>query len=352
MVLRALRVLAVVGLAALLVAAGWWAGRTALDPPADPLVAAEPVTYRVVTGTVGRSLRLTIVAEWQLEDLAPSSAVGTVTSVAVSDGDEVSAGDTVYTVDLRPIVAAVGAVPAFRDLSLGSQGPDVAQLQILLAEEGFYSDESDGEFGRGTLAAVRRWQESLGLNPDGVVRQQDVLFLPDLPSRVVRTESIRAGMLLSGGEVTLRRIDGDPTFWIPLSPDQRGLIPRGAEVRIFAGDVVWRGFTTDVVEAETELTVSVASSTTNPICAPDCRTAVPFLAPSNMDAEVVLIPDVTGPVVPLAAVQTTPEGQTVVQRVDGSRVAVQIRAVADGIAAVVGIDPGEELALPTWEAGT
>lgn len=39
-------------------AAGFWAGRIALAPPADPLAErAEPVTYQVVEQTLGQSLQ-------------------------------------------------------------------------------------------------------------------------------------------------------------------------------------------------------------------------------------------------------------------------------------------------------
>ncbi len=87
-----------------------------------------------------------------------------MTSVAVSAGDEVSAGGQVlYAVNLRPVVVAAGETPAFRSLGRGaSGGADVAQLQGLLAGLGFFDGDADGEFGWATESAVRDWQESLG----------------------------------------------------------------------------------------------------------------------------------------------------------------------------------------------
>jgi peptidoglycan hydrolase-like protein with peptidoglycan-binding domain len=56
-----------------------------------------------------------------------------------------------------------------RTLERGMQGWDVASLQFRLALRGFPSGTFDGEFGPHTDAAVRRFQEWIGLEQDGVV---------------------------------------------------------------------------------------------------------------------------------------------------------------------------------------
>lgn len=54
-------------------------------------------------------------------------------------------------------------------LSLGSQGPLVSTLQSLLMQAGFMSPQNiDGDFGPKTAAAIRRFQASQRLVPDGV----------------------------------------------------------------------------------------------------------------------------------------------------------------------------------------
>ena len=55
-----------------------------------------------------------------------------------------------------------------RTLEHGMQGWDVASLQFRLAMRGFPSGAFDGQFGAHTDAAVRRFQEWSGLEPDGV----------------------------------------------------------------------------------------------------------------------------------------------------------------------------------------
>lgn len=55
-----------------------------------------------------------------------------------------------------------------RTLERGMQGWDVASLQFRLALRGFPSGTFDGDFGPHTDAAVRRFQEWVGLEQDGV----------------------------------------------------------------------------------------------------------------------------------------------------------------------------------------
>lgn len=49
----------------------------------------------------------------------------------------------------------------------GSVGPEVKQLQERLKELKYYNTEVDGAYGPATKAAVQRFQEQHGLNPDG-----------------------------------------------------------------------------------------------------------------------------------------------------------------------------------------
>ena len=76
-----------------------------------------------------------------------------LTSIDIADGASADLGARLYTVDLRPVVAAVGAVPAFRDLAQGSRGADVAQLEQLLVSTGFLASPADDSFGRDTTEA-------------------------------------------------------------------------------------------------------------------------------------------------------------------------------------------------------
>src|SRR5215510_7445548 len=54
-------------------------------------------------------------------------------------------------------------------LQRGSSGPDVLTLQSTLKQLGFDPNGVDGTFGPGTEAAVKAFQQSKGLTPDGMV---------------------------------------------------------------------------------------------------------------------------------------------------------------------------------------
>lgn len=54
-------------------------------------------------------------------------------------------------------------------LGPGSSGPEVSALQLRLRRLGFYDGPVDGIYGPRTEEAVRRFQSSVGLKPDGLV---------------------------------------------------------------------------------------------------------------------------------------------------------------------------------------
>ncbi|MFF1632490.1 peptidoglycan-binding protein [Leifsonia sp. NPDC058248] len=98
-----------------------------------------------------------------------NQADGTITSIDTDPNSPINEGATLFTVDLRPTVAGVGATPSFRALARGAKGQDVKQLQSLLFSLGFYEGSLDGGFGAATEAAVRRWQSTTSVAEDGIV---------------------------------------------------------------------------------------------------------------------------------------------------------------------------------------
>jgi hypothetical protein len=53
--------------------------------------------------------------------------------------------------------------------ALHAQGPEVGRIQTRLKELGLYAGPVDGDFGGGTLGAVKAFQTANGLTPDGTV---------------------------------------------------------------------------------------------------------------------------------------------------------------------------------------
>ncbi len=348
---RVLRVVAVLAAVVGLVGVGWWAGREAFVTPEDPLAEAAPVEYTIEVGSVGRSLSFAAVAEWPVVDLARNAAVGTVTSVEVEPGGTVSSGDVVYSVDLRPVVIAEGAVPSFRDLSYKVEGPDVAQLQELLSLGGFFDGAVNGVFGRSTRAAVKAWQDALGVDDDGVVRRGDVMFVDGLPARVVLDPVVEVGASLAGGEVTVRRVTGDPVFTIPLALEQRDLVPLSADVEVSYAGGVWEGVIAEAVEDDLrgQLNLVLTAADGGSLCGAQCADVVPLGGRSDYPVNVVVVPEVSGPTVPVAAIETAPDGSTFVRTPDGGEVGVVVLAASNGLAVVDGVEAGDVVVLPVVE---
>lgn len=69
-------------------------------------------------------------------------------------------------------------------LSLGSGGPAVGQLEIRLQQLGYYTGPADNLYGGGVESAIKAFQKSRGLNPDGITGEQTwaALFPNDPPA--------------------------------------------------------------------------------------------------------------------------------------------------------------------------
>lgn len=107
---------------------------------------------------------LTIRGELRREELqAINSAIdGKVSSVAVEDGQTVGAGDVLFALDGRAAVAVNGSFSFFRPLDVGSDGPDVQQLEEILSAAGYGVGRVDSLFTEDTRRGLARWQIDRG----------------------------------------------------------------------------------------------------------------------------------------------------------------------------------------------
>jgi len=87
---------------------------------------------------------------------------GQVSSVLVDDGDTINAGDVLYAIDGRAAVAVDGDFSFFRRLDVGSDGPDVLQLETILSENGHDVGIVDQLFTEETRSGLRDWQITRG----------------------------------------------------------------------------------------------------------------------------------------------------------------------------------------------
>ncbi|MSO59002.1 MAG: HlyD family efflux transporter periplasmic adaptor subunit [Ilumatobacteraceae bacterium] len=83
---------------------------------------------------------------------------GQVSDVAVSDGDTINAGDTIFSLDGRDSVAVKGKFAFYRPLDVGDIGPDVRQLEDVLIAAGTGLKKSDELYTEETRTALGKWQ--------------------------------------------------------------------------------------------------------------------------------------------------------------------------------------------------
>jgi Putative peptidoglycan binding domain len=106
-------------------------------------------------------------------DSAAGGSLGTVyiSSLDVAADKTISNGEKLAGIDGEPLFALAGPVPAWRDITPGESGPDVAELQKALASLGYYSGgDTPGSFGAATQEAVSEYYEHLGYPPPRPVR--------------------------------------------------------------------------------------------------------------------------------------------------------------------------------------
>ncbi|NMO50004.1 peptidoglycan-binding protein [Actinoplanes sp. TBRC 11911] len=181
--------------------AGWWLH----DTPATPTDTGVPTgsatvqrtdlsTTTTVPGTLGYVGAYTV--NWQ----GPPG--GTVTWLP-RPGRVISRGQTVFTVDNRPVRLLYGDRPAWRSLELGvTAGPDVRALEQNLVVLGHATTSTmtvDGRFTGATAAAVRRWQRATHQSVTGRVPLGDVTF--QAGRLRVTTLGATAGGRVGGGPV-------------------------------------------------------------------------------------------------------------------------------------------------------
>lgn len=332
--------------AALLAAVGLGVvlGRWAFEPPPVAAGSSTPATVAVAQMTVGTSVPLAVSARWTVRPLGVGAASGVLTSIDVADGAAVQPGGRLYTVDLRPVVAAVGDIPAFRDLAQGARGADVTQLQRLLADGGFLGGHRDGVVDRATVAAVKAWQASLGVEQDGVVRAGDLLFAARLPARVELAQDVAVGKRLVPGDVVLSVLDGDPEFvaTIPQAQDVDPTLPIEVTVE---GEVVPAVVAGSRDDQSGNTLWSLTRADGSALCAARCDEVPLDPQQAVFPARQIVVPEVTGPGVPAAAVWFTADGEPYLVGTDGARLPVRILGRGQGAVVFEGVEPGTVVLL-------
>ena len=153
----------VVRIFALVVAAAVVAGLTVWKPWDDSGTAVDPLRDRAIAEAVTtRTLteELTVRGELRRDELQTinSAASGRITGLEVVDGDTVQVGDVLFSLDGRRAVAVGGDLEFYRPLDVGSDGPDVLQLEKVLSAAGYSVGVVDRYYTEETRSGLAEWQ--------------------------------------------------------------------------------------------------------------------------------------------------------------------------------------------------
>jgi peptidoglycan hydrolase-like protein with peptidoglycan-binding domain len=189
--------------AALLAGAAWWLARPQAGTGGTAAGVAT-TTAAVVRRDLRAQERVSGTLGYGEVRTVANGRQGTVTGLP-EEGGVLRRGQAAYRVDGRPVPLLYGRLPSWRELGVGvDDGADVRQLERNLVALGHDPDREvtvDDHFTAATRAAVKRWQEAIGLEESGTVRPGDAVWQPG---------PVRVGELKTG--VGAAAAPGSPVF--------------------------------------------------------------------------------------------------------------------------------------------
>lgn len=323
-----------------------WSLAKIFSPPVQVAAETLATTFTVKQGSIGKSITLNAAAAWGAEASGINRAAGVVTSMNPTT-ELTRSGDAIYAVDLAPVALVAGRTPAFREITTGTQGPDVIQLAVMLAERGYGVDPDADKVDWVFAQAIKAWQKDIGAKDTGTVANGAVIFTPGLPARIqFDPEIISVGATLVGGEKVLTVASAVPEFTLEVPNDQAQSIPVGTGVTIKNKDAKWPGQVAGIKDsANSSNKLLVLGSTTDaPLCGRDCG-ALTEAKDALFPTEIIIVASQEGLVVPSSAVRTNASGGTSLLLESGVEQPVEVVATSSGMTIVIGIDAGTRIQL-------
>jgi len=232
--------------------------------PADAAAARNaPVASRITVGLERRPLDSTLIlsGDVRYDEPAPIALAGAV-GLGVDEvqvltrvpevGQAITEGEAVFEVSGRPVVFLQGDLPLYRSLSVGLQGPDVAQLELALDRLGLEPGTVDDVFDASTAAALATLYDRAGYAVE-----------PATPEQV---EAVRlAGEALASAEVAVAESKAAlATGAAGASPSERLSLTQAVEATRAAVPIAERSAANDDAAAQAEIdraTTAVAAAT-------------------------------------------------------------------------------------------
>jgi len=176
---------------AVVVAAGVGAGAVALadrdDTPQTP-VRPKVATTKVVRTDLADTQTFAGTLGYGGVTSLKGTGTGTVTKLPTI-GAVAARGEALYWVDGHPVPVLFGDTPLYRPLDKPDiEGPDVAVVATNLAELGYSVSARAKKTTPAMLAALKKWQEKVGMEPTGTLAPGQVVVL----AGPVRVNSVTA----------------------------------------------------------------------------------------------------------------------------------------------------------------
>ena len=201
----------------------------------------------VNTATVDRGTLSDMVSQYGIlsyrarSDGSPYAVInragGTYTELP-SAGDKVDCGAVIYRVNNQPVLLLCGPMPAYRSLSEGDSGLDVAALNANLVHLGYATrkqlDPSSQDFSSATAAALKKLQAKLGEEQTGSLDLGQAVFLPE-SVRIAKVTAELGGSAQPGTQVAQATSD-TLEVEVNLDPSQQREVKTGDRAQITLPD--------------------------------------------------------------------------------------------------------------------
>jgi peptidoglycan hydrolase-like protein with peptidoglycan-binding domain len=203
---------------------------TAQHPPASTVKVEE----RELSAVVSQDGILTYRA---LPDGSPYSVInqaGGIYTKLPALGVVISLGQELYRVNDSPVVLLYGSTPAYRTLSVGATGADVAELNADLVALGYATSSqlspTSESYGWSTVTALEKLQAALGVTQTGRLAPGQAVFEPTAVR--VTTLSAQLGGITQIGQIVMRATSNARQVQMALSASQQTEMAIGDKVTI------------------------------------------------------------------------------------------------------------------------
>ncbi|HEV3369601.1 MAG TPA: hypothetical protein VG074_08550 [Acidimicrobiales bacterium] len=209
-------------------------GKQATSAIQAPLPNTVKVEKRELSAMVSVNGTLTYRAQ---SDGSPYSVInqasGTYTELPVP-GQAVAQGQVLYRVNDSPVGLLYGSTPAYRSLSAGASGADVAELNADLVALGYAASgelsATSSFFGSATTTALEKLQADLGVTQNGTLALGQAVFEPTAVR--VTTLSTQLGASALTGQTVMQGSSTTRQVQMALNASQQSHVAIGDTVTI------------------------------------------------------------------------------------------------------------------------